>query len=303
MKKRIVLIFVLLLLVLLGACSRGNKDKAGGKIVNIYYINTKTSGVVSENYELIGTKKEEQIEELLYMVKKTPKNMVYKSAIPEKVTIKDYQLDENGSLIVNFDSSYSELSGIDEVLCRAVLVKTLSQINRVEIIQINANGQPQQASNGDFSLTEEDFVFNTEASTNYKATLYFANEAGDALIGHNTDINYAGSETIEELVIKQLINGPTEIGMYDTIPKDTILLDVNMKEGICYVDFNEKFLEKLPDIDADIAIYSVVNTLVELPGISKVQFTINNKVVKTYWEDTAFDVSFERKLDLIKEEK
>ncbi len=303
MKKRIALIFVLLLCVLLGACSRGNKDQANGKTVNIYYINTKTNGVVSEKYELIGTKKEEQIEELLYMVKKTPKNMVYKSAFPEKVTIKDYQLDENGSLIVNFDSSYSELSGIDEVLCRAVIVKTLSQINRVEIIQINVNGQPQQASNGDFSLTEEDFVFNTEASTNYKATLYFANEDGDALIGYSTDINYAGSETIEELVIKQLINGPTEIGMYDTIPKGTILLDVNRKEGICYVDFNEKFLEKLPNIDADIAIYSVVNTLVELPDISKVQFTINNKVVKSYWEDTAFDISFERNLDLIKEEK
>jgi len=71
------------------------------------------------------------------------------------------------------------------------------------------------------------------------------------------------------------------------------------------VDFNEKFLDKLPNITDKIAIYSIVNTLVELPvlDINKVQFTINSKVQETYREGMEFDVSFERDLSLIEGSK
>jgi germination protein M len=154
-------------------------------------------------------------------------------------------------------------------------------------------------------MTEEDFIDSTGADTNYPVILYFANQDGDALVEYEFNIKYNGSSTIEENVIKQLINGPTEIGMYDTIPEGTTLLNVSTKEGICYVDFNEKFLDKLPNITDKIAIYSIVNTLVELPvlDINKVQFTINSKVQETYREGMEFDVSFERDLSLIEGSK
>ena len=141
--------------------------------------------------------------------------------------------------------------------------------------------------------------------TNYPVSLYFANKKGDGLIESTANINYNGTGSIEELVIKQLINGPTEIGMYPTIPEGTTLLNVTTKEGICYVDFNEKFLEKIPEITNETAIYSVVNSLMELPkrNISKVQFLINGEVVPTYREAFAFDGYFERNLSLIKSTK
>ena len=93
--------------------------------------------------------------------------------------------------------------------------------------------------------------------------------------------------------------------MYPTIPEGTTLLNVTTKEGICYVDFNEKFLEKIPEITNETAIYSVVNSLMELPkrNISKVQFLINGEVVPTYREGFAFDGYFERNLSLIKSTK
>jgi germination protein M len=302
MKKLLALIGILILCSLLGACNKKNNNLDDKPKVDIYYINTKTSGLTSESYKIISTEKKEQVKELLYMLKKTPDHMVYKSSIPEDVTL-DYEFDENGSLTVNFSSSYSKLTGVPEVLCRATIVKTLSQISGVEYIQFNVNGQPLKDSNGNVVglLTNEDFIDDTGANTYYKVKLYFANEDGDKLIEYNTDINYTGAETLEELVIKQLINGPTELGMYPTIPEGTILLNVSKNDGICFVDFNEKFLEKLPNIKEDIAIYSIVNTLVELPDINKVEFTINSQVQKTYWEDMPFDQAFERNLNLLEE--
>ncbi|MDF2943921.1 MAG: hypothetical protein K0S01_2779 [Herbinix sp.] len=308
MKKPLAVILVFLFALMLGACNSSNNDKAieDKSVVNIYYIDTKTSGIVSETYQMIGTEKEHQVEELIYMLKKAPENVVYKSALPENVTIKEFNFDEDGQLTVNFESTYSDLTGISEVMCRAAVVKTLSQVTGVDFIVFNVNGQPLMDSDQVVGLmTEEDFIDNTAADTNYPVKLYFANENGDALIEYTTNINYNGTGTIEELVVNQLINGPTEIGMYDTIPEGTTLLNVSTKEGICYVDFNEKFLDKLPNITDKIAIYSIVNTLVELPvpDINKVQFTINSKVQKTYREGTDFDVSFERDLSLIEGSK
>ena len=53
-------------------------------------------------------------------------------------------------------------------------------------------------------------------------------------------------------MINQIINGPTELGLYPTVPEGTTLLNVTTKESICYVDLNEKFLEKLPNISDEV---------------------------------------------------
>jgi germination protein M len=246
----------------------------------------------------------EQIGELMDMLKSEPKNLIYRSALPANITY-TFTLNNDKSLTIDFNTAYSQQTGVTEVLCRAVIVKTLSQIKGVDYILINVNGSPLVDANGSFvgTLTADDFIDSMETSTTYRVKLYFANKKGDKLIEYDADIKYSGTTSIEELVIKQLINGPTEIGMYNTIPEGTVLLNISKSDGICTVDFNEMFLEKLPDISEDVAIYSVVNTLVELPDINKVQFTINSKPVKTYWEDTPFDIMFERNLDTIQTPK
>ena len=300
MRKRLMLIIILCAGSLLAACSK-NKDDDLKNSVNIYYIDVKTSGLVSEKYELISTEATNQIDELLYNIKLNPENLVYKSVLPEDVPKPAFTLNEDGGLTLNFDTAYNKITGIPEILCRAALVKTLSQINEVEYVQISVNGNPLRDTNGDVvkSMTAEDFIDNTQTNTNYKVKLYFANRKGNALLEYDTVINYSGNGSIEELAIEQLINGPTELGYYRTIPEGTVLLNVTKSDGICTVDFNEKFLVKMSEVQEEVAIYSIVNTLVELPDIKRVQFTINNQVVTAFWDDEKFDVIFERKLDLI----
>jgi germination protein M len=304
MKKHLfILIAVSLMIFILCACERDDK-KTEGIPVDIYYIDTKTSGLVKEEYDMIGKDTNEQIAELLAKLKGEPKNLVYRSAMAANVTY-TFTLNKDKSLTIDFNSAYSQQTGVAEVLCRAVIVKTLTQIKGVDYIQFTVNGSPLVDSNGTFvgTLTADDFIDSMETSTTFRVKLYFANRTGDKLIEYDSDIKYSGTSSIEEMVINQLINGPTELGLYDTIPEGTVLLNISKSEGICTVDFNEMFLEKLPNITEDVAIYSVVNTLVELPDIKKVQFTINSKTVKTYWENTAFDTMYERNLDIIQTPK
>lgn len=289
------------MMVLLGACSSKNTDVYDKSVIKVYYINSKTSGIVSEDYKLISTDKVEQIGELLYMLRKDSDNLVHKNILPDEITY-TYELSEDGNLTLNFDSEYNKLTGVDEVLCRAAIVKTLCQIAGVDFIQINVNGSPLILNNEAVGpLNLEDFIDSTETNTNYKIKLYFANKNGDGLIEYDTDLNYSGTSSLEELAIEKLINGPTQLEMYDTIPKDTILLNTSKNDGICTVDFNEKFLKKLTGVDEEVTIYSIVNTLVELPDIKKVQFTINSQEVENFGEYSKLNDLFERNLNLIKE--
>jgi germination protein M len=65
------------------------------------------------------------------------------------------------------------------------------------------------------------------------------------------------------------------------------------------VDFSEEFLEKRTNVSAEATIYSVVNTLVELSNINKVQFSINGEQVLLYNDTIDFGSAFERNLDLV----
>lgn len=302
--KRVLTIILFLIITLLTSCSGKNNDR--NLIKNeyqIYYIDSKTSGIVSESYLPEGNTKGQLVAELLQVLQTDPANMVYKKGIPESITIKDYDIVDD-QLIINFDANYSELSGIPEVLCRATIVKTMCQIPGIDFVLFQVNGQPFIDSNGIQTglMTSEFFIENTGAEINYKVTLYFANESGDRLKKTTRNIFYTGTTPIEEHVINQIINGPTEIGLYATVPQGTTLLNVSTKESICYVDLNEKFLEKLPDITDEVAIYSIVNSLVELPGINKVQFRINGETVKTF-QNTPFGILFERNLEINVEEE
>jgi germination protein M len=306
MRKWMAFIILCLLLLTLTACDNSNNQQEGETVVKIYYIDTITSQIVSEKYTPTETQKEDLVEEFLNALRQVPEDVIYKSALPENVNINDFTFSEDDRLTINFDATYNELTGINEVVCRAAIVKTLCQIAGVEFVEFNVNGQPLTDANGVLVgfKSDEDFIESIGDETNYKVSLYFTNENGDELIEYITNIYYNGTGSIEEMVINQLINGPTEIGMYHTIPEGTTLLDVSTKEGICYVDFNEKFLENVPTIEDQVVIYSVVNTLVELPNINKVQFYINGEVQKTYRENIdGFDGFFERNLDLIKSSK
>ena len=76
---------------------------------------------------------------------------------------------------------------------------------------------------------------------------------------------------------------------------------MSTKDGICYVNFDEGFLGQGYNVLEEIPIYSIVNSLTEIPGINKVQILINGETNRVFQESIRFETIFERNLDLIEE--
>lgn len=306
MKERHLLaVLVLVCMGLLVACGSKKERTVKESDYYLYYIDKDETKVVRENYEPKGADTEELIAELAEALNQDPKNYSYRKAKPDSVILKDYTYNGNGQLILNFETSYYDLKGIAEVLTRAAIVKNFCQIEGIDYVEFYVAGQPLRDKNEKpiGMMTAENFIDNTGGETKYKQnakiTLFFANKSGKKLVESNITVNYNGTIPMEQLIVEQLIAGPLSDTKYPTIPAGTKLVKVTVKEGICYVDFNDKFLDKIDGITDEVAIYSVVNSLVEMPTINKVQFKINGELQKIYGESTNFDGMFERNLDVV----
>ena len=310
MKKRICLF---LLFFLIAALVAGCKYKTNRNTVlpegsyKVYYINSSQTGIVWEAYKAESTAPEALIEELLEQLSSDSGNYAYKHSISDDVIVKEFTLTE-GNLTINFDSTYQNQNAIDEALMRAAIVKTLTQIEGVDYVEFYVNGAPliDAYEKVVSPMTAEDFIDDNDVESSYipaSLYLYFSNEKGDKLVEAIEKKLYDGSITMEQLILLRLIEGPDEAemaeGMKAVIPKDTVLNNVTTKEGVCYVDFSKEFLNPMEGIDEMVSIYAVVNSLVELNNINKVQIMIDGKIVDTYRDSVELDVIFERNLNIV----
>ena len=260
--------------------------------------------MVRKPYEPKGQTTEELLKEFLQRLRENPADGEEKPAIPDNVFLLSYTLDK-GQLSLSFDQLYLEMTKPYEILCRSAIVRTLCQIPEVENVSFLIGDTALMDSNETpiGPLNEESFVENAgnEINTYTKATLqlYFANETGDQLVGERVEVHYSSNMSVEKLVVEQLIKGPITKEAYPAIPPETKIVSVSTKDGICYVNLDKGFLEQGYDVLEVIPVYSIVNSLTELPGISKVQILINGETNLTYQESIRFETIFERNLDLI----
>lgn len=108
--------------------------------------------------------------------------------------------------------------------------------------------------------------------------------------------------SVEKLVVESLIRGPVSGDTdYPTLPPGTKILSISTKDGICYVNLNDGFLEQGYNVTEAVTIYSIVDSLTELSGISKVQILVNGETDLVYKESMRLDTIYERNLDIIEQ--
>lgn len=260
-------------------------------------------------------KKDALVKKFLSKMQKEPDDINMKKAIPDDVKVDNFDINSSGELSLYFNAAYGNYTGVAEILRRAAIVKTLSQIKEIRGIQFYVSGQPITDSNMNpiGIMTADSFIDNTGGVSDYKQkttlNVYFSDNTGKSLVVIPVDITYNATIPLEQLAIEQLISGPYTIegvsknNVLPTVPRGTVLNKVTVKENTCYVDFSKEFLNKEDNITDYVAIYSVVNTLVELPSVNKVQFSIDGEQVLKYNQNINFGEAFERNLDLVKESK
>ncbi len=316
-------LYLLLFLSLLLLCGCGPKSLSSGQLLQeeppsdqyqIYYTNGEETMLLSAPHTAEETQTEGLIYELFDAMNQVPEEGGYKKVRPDNMNaFYQYQLNDSGVLTLYYDDTYTVLQGVKEVLYRAAVVETMTQIPGVNYVEFYVDDVPllDAAGNQLGYMSSDDFLDNTNGALNYYQTtdmvLYFADMKGSSLVPIHIRTVYDGTCTMEQLVVTQLIRGPEVISGLEegtvrrTVPEDTVINKVSISEGICYLDLSEEFLQPIQGISPELELYSIVNSLTELKTVSQVQFTINGEMKTTFQTLEGFDQFFERSLELIQE--
>ena len=246
-KKYVLTGMFLMLLAVLTGC--GTREPETGKKISVYYVNTAETKVEVHDQYLNTKTPEEQLEETMTFLSTTPEKLEYKAPFDMGFQVLDYDV-EDGKLVINVDKAYSELSVTTEVLVRAAVVRTLTQLSNVKYVTITVEGSQLYDNAGELVgwMNAEQFINNDGNEINtyelVKVKLYFANADGDKLIAAYREKHYSTNTPLERFVVEELIAGPSgQIeGLYPVINPETKIINILTKDGICYVNLDSSFL-------------------------------------------------------------
>ncbi|MCI8504890.1 MAG: GerMN domain-containing protein [Lachnospiraceae bacterium] len=246
----------------------------------LYYTNQTFTKLGVEVYQAETKEPVLLADALLSRMQEAPKNMELLSVIPEEVHVARTQMGDGGQLFVYFNAAYNTMEPIREIMCRAAVVKTLTQIDGVDYVGFYINDQPlMDADNNSINLmSASSFVEssgnNTAELQEVDLTLYFADETGTKLLETERSVVCGNGISMESLVVEQLLSGCEEEGRYATLPKTAKALSVATRKGVCYINFDSAFIGNALNVSDYIPIYSIVNSLTELPNVSRVQISV-----------------------------
>ena len=210
--------------------------------------------------------------------------------------------------MLDMSTEYKKLSATAEVLIRAAIVRTMTQLEGIENVSFTVGGEALTDSLGSIvgPMTADMFIDNAGKEINaYEKTrlkLYFADGTGERLVEViSQPIVYSSNISMEKLVLEQLIAGPSaEDGeAYAVLSSATKVLGVTVKDGVCYVNFDENALTPVGNATAQVQIYAIVNSLAELPNINRVQIAVGGKTDVLFGEKIQLSTVFDRNLDLV----
>ena len=300
------LIMIAVVLFALAGCGK-EENQAGKEKYSIYYLNREDTKINAFDYYTDTSDSMKLAGELIETMSKIPDDVNYHEPV-HNFSVIGYQIYEN-QIILNVDENYTNLPTTTEVLTRAALVRTLTQISGIEYVSMKVRDEELIDNLGNVVgiMAAKQFVDNAGNEINsyekVKLTLYFASKTGDYLIKANRTVVYNSNISLEKLVVEQLISGPTNDKIYATINPNTKIVNVTVKDGICYVNLDEGFLTQLSNVSADVTLYSLINSLDELPNVNKVQISINGETDVVFRELYNLSTVFERNLDILEKKE
>ena len=293
-------LFLLFVLLLTAGCGKPQEESR----YHIAYLNKDKTGIVEVPYEMKATTTETMIEEFFAVLCAEPDDVDYRKPIPSDVEITKYSLD-GALLTIYFDADYLNMNEVEEVLCRAAIVRTLTQITGVDCVSFYVDETPLTDAEGRLvgTMYRESFVENPgeqiNSIQNTNLTLYFSNETGDGLVKETRKVHYSSNISLEKLIMEQLLVGPEISGAKSAIPTGTKLISVSLVDGVCYVSFDETFKNQDYSVNEAIVIYSIVDSLSELSSISKVQISVNGDTSGVYRDNFKLADMYDRNLDYV----
>lgn len=301
--EKAILFLLVTLMVLIPGC--GQEDGNEGKDrYSIYYLNREENAIGEFAYYTDTQDPIKVLGELLTILGQTPTNVGFNETI-RNFQVTAYSINED-IVQISVDENYKKLSPTTEVLTRAAIVRTLTQIKGVNYVNMKLGENDLTDSLGGIigSMSADQFVDNAgnEINTyeNVELTLYFAAVNGKHLVKVIRPVEYNSNISLERLVVEKLIGGPEGEDPNPTVNPNTKIISIAVKDNICYVNLSKEFLIAQNDVLPEVTIYSLVNSLIELQSVNKVQISVEGNTNVVFRDTIDLAVLFERNLDIMK---
>lgn len=282
--RLIALLLIFCMILPFSACEKQQNEY----VAQLYFLNSEGTRMETEERAFVGETNESSLAvKMLSELIKGPSSPNLTRSVPAEATVLGIDVND-GRATVNFNEKFSFNQEIDRIFACTAVVSTLTALSGIESVRFMVNSEPLKTLDGKevATLSRDDIVYDSQlvvADFRY-VKLYFANKNSDLLISEGRTVTINSKESLEYVLVNELIKGPKGDYMYPTIPEGTKVLSVETKEGICFVNLSQDFKSKHSGGSAGetMTIYSIVNTLTELDTVDKVQFLIEGQKMDVF---------------------
>lgn len=298
---------LLIVSCLLNGCAASDSSQETQALQeNEYYVYYRTGDAYTLSAKVCRVESSERQELIrgLYEKLQEPADSSLASAVPKDLLLASIYIDGT-NLLLNFSANYTAMRSTEEILCRTAIVKTMLQIDGIDGVSFNVADQQLVSNSGRTIgvMTADSFEDSINQSLKEtELTLYFADETGMALKAEQREIVYSSGQALERLVVEALIDGPASENCYPVLESNLQLTGISVSDSICYVYFDVDFLQNTLEVADYIPIFAIVNSLSELPNISRVQFVIGGSQDVTFRESISLSGALSRNLNYIIQE-
>ncbi len=252
-------------------------------VLDLYFLNTRSSSIAAEEREIHFSRPEELPGAVVAELIEGPSS-ADEGVIPENTELLSLVSDGRGGLTVDFSSEFYSGDSSRDIMAVYSVIKSLCGINNIQRVMVTVNGEAVKAPDGSEIgfLTSDDINISTEtaSSDSRSVTLYFTDTSGSMLLKEVRTVQVTDRQPVEQYIINELIKGPyDETNLAGILSADTVVASVETTDNICFVNFRANFLDKNSSSAGRerLVIYSIVNSLTELPEIQYVQFLFDGK--------------------------
>jgi len=275
-KKTVLSLCVIMIMLLSAGCA----GREGNLIV--YGIDSSGTSLVENSFEgEVPSSKEDLAKSLLDQLGDNEEIRDTEDPIPVKVDVRSIEFsDDDTRLSVYFSEGYSGIPLLREPLIRAAIVKTLLQIEGISgvVFYVGDSVLMDAAGRTIGTMTKDTFLENfgsSQAALQIRdLLLYYPSLDGEWLVPYERTVHYSSNTNLAKLVVENLCQEPVGSGLKAVVSDPSVFLHISTSDGICYLDLDSSYFTKVTGMTREVSIYTLVNSLCNLDGISKVQITV-----------------------------
>lgn len=218
-------------------------------------------------------------------------------------------LEDDPTVKFHFTTEYNALTPVEKIGMRASIVYSLAALDFISGVDFYIEDAPLMTATGKTvgsiypSQIKMEVLDPNPATTPYTLSLYYLGADGK-LEKEVRGVVVSDSASVEKLLVEEMIKGPSVDGLVATMPKDTKINEVKVANGTCYIDLSFDIKSKffITNEQRENMIYSLVNSLTELPQIKKVVVYLDGQSGIAFTDQIDFGDTLERSEKYISKE-